>query len=66
VWPKKESLIDVDWLSETDGERSVELTRAAVVAFFDQYLKGDGESSMDDLSAYPEIDVTSRNVETSE
>ncbi len=66
VWPKKESLIDVDWLSETDGERSVELTRAAVVAFFDQYLKGDGESSMDDLSAYPEIDVTSRNVETTE
>jgi pimeloyl-ACP methyl ester carboxylesterase len=63
LWPNVEGVREAAWLSEADPLRSIEVTRAALVAFFDQYLKGSGEASMDDLSTYPEVTVTTNNVE---
>lgn len=63
LWPNVEGVKEAAWLSDADPLRSIEVTRAALVAFFDQYLKGSGEASMDDLSAYPEVTVTTNNVE---
>jgi len=65
LWPNVDSVIEVGWLSNTDGARSVELTRAALLTFFDLYIKGDVETSMDTLSAYPEITITARNIGSS-
>jgi steroid delta-isomerase-like uncharacterized protein len=61
LWPNIESVIEAGWLSDTDGARSVEITNAALVAFFDKYLK-EGDGTLEEaLSAYPEITVKSRN-----
>ena len=65
LWPNVDSVIEAGWLSNTDGVRSVELTRAALLAFFDRHLKGDARTLKDALNAYPEITVTARNGETS-
>jgi hypothetical protein len=63
LWPNVDRVKEVGWLGDVDALRSIEVTRAALVAFFDQYVKGSGEASMDDLSAYPEVTVTTNNVE---
>jgi predicted dienelactone hydrolase len=65
LWPNVDSVIEAGWLSNTDGRRSVEVTRAALLAFFDIYLKGNEGTLEDALNTYPEITVTVPNVETS-
>jgi pimeloyl-ACP methyl ester carboxylesterase len=60
LYPNIESLREVAWLGSMDGLRSVELTRAALLAFFDIYLKGADGTLEDALKDYPEITVTSR------
>ncbi len=65
LWPNVDSVVEAGWLSSTDGGRSVELTRAALLAFFDRYLKGEDGTLEAALGAYPEITVTARNVGTS-
>lgn len=63
LWPNMESAKEAALLSNADPLRSIEVTRAALVAFFDQYVKGSGGDLRDDLSVYPEITVTTNNVE---
>lgn len=63
LWPNNEGIKEAMWLGTADPLKSIEMTRAALVAFFDQYVKGSGEASMDDLSAYPELTITTSNVE---
>ena len=65
LWPNVDSVIASGWLSETDGVRSVELTNAALVAFFAKYLKGEDVTLEDALGTYSEIVVTAHNVESS-
>jgi pimeloyl-ACP methyl ester carboxylesterase len=64
LWPHVDSVIEAGWLSDTDGVRSVELTRAALVAFFDIYLKGNEGSLSDALNTYAEMTITGHNIET--
>ena len=61
LWPGLDPVIEASWLGDTDGARAVELTRAALLTFFDRYVKGETESTLDALDAYPEITVTARN-----
>lgn len=63
LWPNVETVIEAKWLGGVDGQRAVEITRAALVTFFDIYIKGSDQASMDTLSAYPEITLTSSNVD---
>ncbi len=65
LWPNVDSVLEAGWLSDADAERSIGVTNAALVAFFDQYLKGSDETLEAALSAYPEVTVTSRNVGSS-
>jgi dienelactone hydrolase len=63
LWPNRQSMVDVDWLGGVDPQRAVEITRAAILAFFDRYVKGDTDASLDVLSMYPEVEVVARNAE---
>ncbi|MBK9124275.1 MAG: ester cyclase [Chloroflexi bacterium] len=63
LWPNIETVIEARWLGGVDGQRAVEITRAALVAFFDTYVKGDPAASMDVLGQYPEVTVSARNVD---
>lgn len=42
LWPNATPLHETLWLGRVEGERAVELTRAALLTFFDQYVKGRG------------------------
>jgi hypothetical protein len=64
LWSNVEGAKDVGWLGSADGARSVEVTRASLLAFFDIYVKGNEgtvESALSD--DYREITLSSRNVE---
>ena len=65
LWPNVETVKEVGWLGSADGTRSVEITRAALLAFFDIYVKGNEgtlETAISDN--YPEITVSRRNVQS--
>lgn len=63
LWPNNESIKTAGWLGSADPLESIEMTRAALVAFFDQYVKGSSDGLADTLSVYPAITVTTNNVE---
>jgi pimeloyl-ACP methyl ester carboxylesterase len=63
LWPNNEGIKEASWLGTADPLQSIEMTRASLVAFFDQYVKGSGEGLLDTVSAYPAITVTTNNVE---
>lgn len=51
------------WLGSAESGRSVEVTRAYLVAFFDKHLRGMDGTLLDDSSTvYPEVTVTTLNV----
>ena len=62
LWPDISPLIEASLIGDIDGLRSVQLTNAYVLAFFDKYLKGEDEPLLDGSSAeYPEVTIRSRN-----
>jgi len=66
LWPNVDSLIEAKWLSDADAARSIEITNAYLVAFFDKHLKGmDGTLLDASPSDYPEVTIDSRNLNAS-
>lgn len=47
-----------------EGQRTVEIVRAFILAFFDKYLKGEDSGLLDGASAdYPEVEVHAQNTD---
>jgi pimeloyl-ACP methyl ester carboxylesterase len=59
VWP-----VPMPGVGSVEGTRTVEIIRAYVRAFFDQYLKGEDSALLDGPSDdYPEVQIWSRNAD---
>lgn len=63
LWPNNEGIKEAGWLGTADPLQSIEMTRNALVTFFNQYVKGSADNLMSAVSAYPAITVTTNNVE---
>jgi hypothetical protein len=62
LWPDIAPLHEASLISDIDEVRSIQLTNAYVLAFFDKYLKGENEPLLDGPSPdYPEVDFQARN-----
>lgn len=54
--------VEMPFVGSIDGVRSVEITRAYLLAFFDHYLKGEAAPLLDGASAdYPEVEFQVAN-----
>ncbi len=58
-WP-----VFMSGVGSIEGQRTVEIVRAYILAFFDKYLKGEDSGLLDGTSAdYPEVEVHAQNTD---
>jgi pimeloyl-ACP methyl ester carboxylesterase len=68
LWPGVQAPLNkANWLGSVDGPRSVKLTRAYLVAFFDKFVKGtaDGALLHGSSKENPEVTIKARNMKSS-